>query len=331
MSYSLIPSADYKAACDAIRAKTGKTALIKSGDMAAEIGAIEAGGSLGEIIAYNYGRQLPDVNEVWKDELKERLPYALIKAYTLGALTLVLYSAQIEIEGSGKFVAVNDTEGVCFDFNINTNKWDNRYPHDGMDFVFYAGDPVFSEGEYLLWTSEPIGSVHSSYWRSNSDSAPVYSQSGGGGNGGNVVNPDKSGVIKFDLKSRVGQLSDFTAPTFFKLNDEPFRTDPNLPISLNRIVGMNWELNPWISNFDYEQWKEREGQPQFIDPEVEVNEGYEVAWADDPPASWELHEFYYRVTAESVEVDGITLSKGIYANVHKFVIPISFEIAPPTE
>ena len=37
MSYSLIPSADYKAICDAIRAKTGKTDLIKSGDMATEI------------------------------------------------------------------------------------------------------------------------------------------------------------------------------------------------------------------------------------------------------------------------------------------------------
>lgn len=40
MSYSLIPTADYKAACDAIRAKTGKTDLIKSGDMATEIEGI---------------------------------------------------------------------------------------------------------------------------------------------------------------------------------------------------------------------------------------------------------------------------------------------------
>jgi hypothetical protein len=40
MSYSLIPTADYKAACDAIRAKTGKTDLIKSGDMAAEVESV---------------------------------------------------------------------------------------------------------------------------------------------------------------------------------------------------------------------------------------------------------------------------------------------------
>lgn len=44
MSYSLIPSADYKAACDAIRAKTGKTGTIKSGAMASEIASIQTGG-----------------------------------------------------------------------------------------------------------------------------------------------------------------------------------------------------------------------------------------------------------------------------------------------
>ena len=45
--YAIIPMADYKAACDAIRAKTGKTDLIKSGEMAGEIGGIEVGGSTG--------------------------------------------------------------------------------------------------------------------------------------------------------------------------------------------------------------------------------------------------------------------------------------------
>lgn len=40
---AIIPLAHYKAACDAIRAKTGKTDLIKSGDMAAEIEDIETG------------------------------------------------------------------------------------------------------------------------------------------------------------------------------------------------------------------------------------------------------------------------------------------------
>lgn len=39
--YAILPTADYKAACDAIRAKTGKTNLIKSGDLAAEIADIE--------------------------------------------------------------------------------------------------------------------------------------------------------------------------------------------------------------------------------------------------------------------------------------------------
>lgn len=45
--YAIIPTADYKAACDAIRAKTGKTDLIKSGDMASEIASVPTGGGGG--------------------------------------------------------------------------------------------------------------------------------------------------------------------------------------------------------------------------------------------------------------------------------------------
>ena len=43
-NYVLMPGADYQAACDAIRAKTGKSELIKSGELAAEIAGITGGG-----------------------------------------------------------------------------------------------------------------------------------------------------------------------------------------------------------------------------------------------------------------------------------------------
>ena len=43
--YVIMPKADYQGACDAIRAKTGKTDPIKSGDMVTEIGEISGGGS----------------------------------------------------------------------------------------------------------------------------------------------------------------------------------------------------------------------------------------------------------------------------------------------
>lgn len=42
MSFSLIPSIDYKNACNAVREKTGETAVIKSGDLDTEIGSIIA-------------------------------------------------------------------------------------------------------------------------------------------------------------------------------------------------------------------------------------------------------------------------------------------------
>lgn len=66
MSYSLIPSADYKAACDAIRAKTGKTGLIKSGDMSAEIGGIETGSGSNIPLNFAFGDTPPeDTTKYW--------------------------------------------------------------------------------------------------------------------------------------------------------------------------------------------------------------------------------------------------------------------------
>lgn len=46
--FAYMPLSDYEDACDAIRAKTGESGLIKSGDMAAAIGSIETGGGSGD-------------------------------------------------------------------------------------------------------------------------------------------------------------------------------------------------------------------------------------------------------------------------------------------
>lgn len=50
--YVIMPKADYIAACNAIRAKTGKTDLIKSGDMEPEILGITTGGGSSEDVRY---------------------------------------------------------------------------------------------------------------------------------------------------------------------------------------------------------------------------------------------------------------------------------------
>lgn len=44
--YVVMPKGDYVSACDAIRAKTGGAALIKSGDMAGQISGIGTGGKI---------------------------------------------------------------------------------------------------------------------------------------------------------------------------------------------------------------------------------------------------------------------------------------------
>lgn len=51
--YIIMPSVDYQAACDKLREKSGKTELIKSGDLATEIEAIAGSGSMdGEYVEY---------------------------------------------------------------------------------------------------------------------------------------------------------------------------------------------------------------------------------------------------------------------------------------
>lgn len=52
--YVIMPSADYVAACDKVRERTGKTDPIKSGDLAAEIEAIPSGGGDDEFPADRY-------------------------------------------------------------------------------------------------------------------------------------------------------------------------------------------------------------------------------------------------------------------------------------
>lgn len=50
--YVIMPSADYTAACDKVRERTGKTDPIKSGDLAAEIEAIPSGGGENQLEPY---------------------------------------------------------------------------------------------------------------------------------------------------------------------------------------------------------------------------------------------------------------------------------------
>ena len=48
-NYAVMPYADYESACNAIRSKTGKAGLIKSGDLSAEINNIAGNIDLSKI------------------------------------------------------------------------------------------------------------------------------------------------------------------------------------------------------------------------------------------------------------------------------------------
>jgi hypothetical protein len=151
--------------------------------------------------------------------------------------------------------------------------------------------------------------------------------SGGGGSDGNIVNPDLSGVIKFDLNSLVGDIkSSGYSSRFFKLTDEPFRINPDIPITLDRIASIKCNPNPWFYN--EEEFNERKVDfetPIALDYNPNTYDGHEGMWAG-PLDEWD--EYIYRVTAETAEVrDGTTLSKGLYVYC-SFAIPDTIEIKP---
>jgi len=54
--YVIMPGADYQALCDKIREKTGKTDVIKSGDLVTEIDSI-GGGAAGQYIEYTFNAE----------------------------------------------------------------------------------------------------------------------------------------------------------------------------------------------------------------------------------------------------------------------------------
>ena len=75
--YGIIPLSNYKAVCDFIRSKSGKTEPIVSGQLTTELMAICGVDDDTTLYLYN-GVPLPDINEVWTDEVKAQYPYAVI-------------------------------------------------------------------------------------------------------------------------------------------------------------------------------------------------------------------------------------------------------------
>lgn len=160
MSYSLIPTADYRAACDAIRAKTGKTDLIKSGDMAAEIGSISgnasyrqltamcfnvqrwgqsAGGGSGnyDCVKEIFDKHKPDIvgfQEYWNDDAYcfPSNPAVNVKDYLQNKWGHLYITSEELVSGLPEF-----TKAIVSRFESQTNEeviYDNKYSSEGRSY-----------------------------------------------------------------------------------------------------------------------------------------------------------------------------------------------------
>ena len=75
MKCAVMPMTDYENICNAVREKTGKTDLLKSGDISGEINDIEVGGGIDEVI----GGTITEVST----NLTTLKDYALAQCYSL--------------------------------------------------------------------------------------------------------------------------------------------------------------------------------------------------------------------------------------------------------
>ena len=309
------------------------------------------GGDRGEIIGYEYSVILPDINTVWTDEVKRILPYAFIKRLS-ERVTLYMADRPICMRNN-VFYSEHDMIGIGSGLNIKTNTWDddilNRVnewnsPDDIGEYLAYAGEYICSDSEYVIWSSVDVVDKrdHMEYAPTIdfADPVAVYAdgtgEESGGESGGTIVNPDKSGVLKFDFNSRVeNQGKNTTNYIFFKLADEPFRVDPDVPITIDRIGTTMLRTNPFADVRTYQSGIENcSGQitPITTPDWITENDGFSALCAPTDPTEWGYnYDFIVRVTADSVVHYGVTLTKGLYTMCGDYDMPYpeTIEILAP--
>lgn len=155
--------------------------------------------------------------------------------------------------------------------------------------------------------------------------------------GGNIVNPDKSGVIKFDLNARVGNYKSGTINenagwTVFKVDDVPFRTNPDEPISMRRIGTTIFHPIPFNvddSRYDYNKSAFCYTPLTPLQSDVWEEDGIEYQCIENPPSSGEyFYDFIFAVRTDTAEYHGLTLDKGVYAVAIYNCYPFTIEILP---
>lgn len=138
--YVMMPGADYQAACDMLRSKTGKTDLIKSGDLATEIGDLCNGSSdrnpdSKPIRFYDpYGNVLYGYTRAEAQELTELPPGPTLSGVTFDRWTHTLeeikntqYFAEVgpqyKLNGNPCTVLIVDVYAANRSFTFNADLW----------------------------------------------------------------------------------------------------------------------------------------------------------------------------------------------------------------
>lgn len=165
----------------------------------------------------------------------------------------------------------------------------------------------------------------------------------GSDGGGNIINPDGSGVIKVDLNERVLCLE--RNYVYVKVEDAPFRTAPDVPIELTRIGKVQFSAYPWYWCEDvrgaqgveeeYQKIAERCKSPWSVELgggtiDDYSEEGYYSIYMSNP--NDEADDYFFRVPENAPNFQGtnVTLPKGLYIKTSCGCYPSSFEILPAT-
>lgn len=156
--YVIMPKADYESACDATRAKTGKTDLIKSGELGTEIGGITVGSDIPDGTNVTFGvveRPKAYFNDVLlpaiPEDVLEQYPYAFIyKSAT--RYNLVFSKIKYWYQSSDDTCRNSDGTVKNYWLTFENMAAGQTWAHRNDDWYYWG--PSFSSG--VVWSNYDI-------------------------------------------------------------------------------------------------------------------------------------------------------------------------------
>ncbi len=153
--YIIVPRADYKNACDSIRTQTGKTALLKSGELSAAIDSIPLKEVIeGTVTNITLPSDLTRIRDNAFDGCKNMVLTSLPDGVTeIGAFAFYLCESLISISFSNKLEIINTVAFANCEGLTTITFAGTPYEYDWM--LYYIAEDAFTGCDNLTTINVP--------------------------------------------------------------------------------------------------------------------------------------------------------------------------------